>query len=223
MGLKRIIFAACLLLASASSAAAQDRSPLSIVSVRQYGDGIDRVFEFTVANALDRPVTARGRAVLIGVYDASLPETIQIREVTVPAGGMTTVVVRWENAPLIGQIRALVVLNDGQHDSLVESFTFWILPLKQGAAFLGITALTAAFALAVMRLPGHLKARVPPGMTAYIVEYDDTVMTLSNRFEVNWQEIVRLNRLKPPYGLKPGSRLLLPKHALHRPDRTPKA
>jgi len=218
MRLNRVIAAALFLLGSVSAAAAQNPSPLSVTSAQQYGEGVDRVFEFEIANSGDRTVVTRGRLVVINVYDASLPTTIPIREITVPAKGGSTAIVRWDDAPLIGQIRVLLVLNDGQHASLVESFTFWILPYFEAAVFLSVTSLTAALALAVMRLPKYLKARVPPNMTAYVVEYDDTVVTLSNRFDVTWQDIVRANRLKPPYTLRTGSRIFIPKHGLRRPE-----
>jgi hypothetical protein len=156
--------------------------------------------------------------VVINVYDASLPMTIPVRDVTVPEKGKASAIVRWDAAPLLGQVRVLLVLNDGQHASLVETYSFWIVPLVQAAVFVGIAALAAALALGVMRLPRYLKVRIPPNMSAYTVEFDDTVVTLSNRFDVTWQDIVRANRLKPPYALKPGTRILIPKHVLHRPQ-----
>jgi hypothetical protein len=222
MRLLRVIAAAALFMGLAPFVSAQNPSPLTVVEARHYGEGVDHVFEFDVANADERGVTTRGRLVVINVYDASLPVTIPIRDVTIPGKGTATATVRWDDAPLLGQIRVLLVLNDGLHPSVVESYTFWILPLLQAAVFLGVAALTAALALAVMRLPNYLKTRVPPNMTPYVVEFDDTVVTLSNRFEVTWQDIVRANRLKPPYALKPGSRVFIPKHGLRRPERAAK-
>jgi len=219
MRLKRVLAAAALTLGFAPFVFAQSPTPLSIVSVRHYGEGVDHVFAFEVANSSGQTITTRGRLVVINVYDASLPETIPISDINVPPNGTSTAMVRWDDAPLVGQMRVLLVLNDGQHASLVESYTFWILPLFEAAVFVGVTSLTAALALAVMRLPRYLKSRVPPDMAAYVVEYDDTVVTLSNRFDVTWQDIVRANRLKPPYALKPGSRIFIPRHALHRPER----
>ncbi|MEK7546491.1 MAG: LysM domain-containing protein [Patescibacteria group bacterium] len=223
MRLKRAFIAIAAFIGVASAAFAQDSSPLSLASVRHHNEGVDHVFEFDIANASDRPVTARGRLVVINVYDASLPTTVQIREITVPAGGKSTVTARWDDAPLIGQVRTLLVLNDGQHASLVESRSFWILPLAQAAMFVGVAVLAAAIALAAMRLPKYLKNRVPPNMELYIAEFDDTVVTLAGRYDVTWQDIVRANRLRPPYALKPGSRVFIPKHALRRREAPPEA
>jgi hypothetical protein len=156
--------------------------------------------------------------VVINVYDASLPSTLPVRDVTVPGNGAATASVRWDDAPFLGQVRVLLVLNDGRRASVVESYTFWIAPWAGAAAFLGIAAFSAALALGLMRLPKYLKTRVPSDMMPYVVEFDDTVVTLAARFDVTWQDIVRANRLKPPYGLKEGSRILIPKHPLRRPD-----
>ena len=218
MRLKRVLAAAALLLfGSAPFLLAQSPTPLSVVSASHYGEGVDHVFEFELANASDRSVTTRGRLVVINVYDASLPTTIAVRDVTIPAKGTAPAIIRWDSAPLIGQIRVLLVLNDGQHASLVETYTFWIVPLFQAFVFVAAVALVTALALLIMRLPGYLKRRIPANMTPYVVEFDDTVVTLSNRFDVTWQDIVRANRLKPPYALKPGMRIFIPKHGLRRP------
>lgn len=222
MRLKRIFLTTLASLAVASAALAQNPTPLKVVEVAHHRDGIDHVFEFTVSNSEPRPLTARGRLVVINVYDASLPVTVPINELIVPAGGEAVAIVRWENAPLLGQVRTLLVLNDGQHDSLVESFTFWIVPVLEAVAFLLALLLAAGLTILVMRLPRYLKARVPSDMIAVVVEFDDTVVGLSNRFDVSWQDIVRANRLKPPYELKPGDRVFIPRHALRRPEKPAK-
>lgn len=223
MRLKRVIVAAVLSLGLVSAVAAQTPSPLSVASVRHYGEGVDHVFEFEIANASDRDIMARGRLVVINVYDASLPSTIAIKDFVVPANGTSKVAVRWGDAPLLGQLRTLLVLNDGQRASLVESSVFWILPIFQAALFVGVAAAVIAVAIVALRLPKYLKARVPPNMAAYVVEFDDTVVTLANRFDVTWQDIVRANRLMPPYELMPGKRIFIPKHGLRRPETAPDA
>lgn len=203
--------------------AAQGNSPLSMSSARHHGDGVSRIFEFDIVNSSDRSVTTRGRLVVINVYDAALPITLPVRDFTIPAKGTVTAVVRWDDAPLIGQIRALLVLNDGQYASLVENRVFWILPLFPAAVFAGSAALMIGLVFAAMRLPKFMKERVPPNTVAYVVEYDDSVVSLSNRFDATWEDIVRANRLKPPYELKPGSRIFIPKHELRRAEPENKA
>jgi hypothetical protein len=195
---------------------AQKAAALQVRATREHSSGIDRVFEFDVANLADHGVTARGRVMLLSVYDASQPVTVLVPDLRLGPGGVSTVTVRWTDAPFVGQVRALLVLSDGLDPTLIQSFDFLVFPLEQGSLFVGICALFIALALAVMRLPKYLKGRVPANMLAYLVEEDDTVVTLSTRFDVTWQDIVRANRLRPPYALKAGRRILVPMHGLRR-------
>gem|GEM_PF-2725828 len=223
MRIIRVLALFAILAGLAPAVGAQEPTPISVAAVRHHGEGVDRVFEFDLANAGDAPVTTRGRLVVINVYDASLPVTIPVGDIVVPARGQATASVRWGDAPLVGQARVLLVLNDGRHASLVESRSFWIFPFVEAAAFAGIAAFVAVLTLGLMRLPKFLKTRVPSNMTPYVVEFDDTVVTLASRFDVSWQDIVRANRLKPPYELKEGRRILIPKHGLRRPGSAPDA
>ena len=213
-----IFIAALAIAAVALSASGQTSAPLEVKAARQTGSGLDRIFEFDVTNSSGHELFVRGRLVLLNVYDASLPVTVLVPDVRIPAHGMATVGVTWVNAPLVGQIRALLVLNDGQDPSLIQPFVFWVFPIEQAVLFVGIAALAIAVALGSMRLPKYLKARVPANMLAYVADEEDTVVTLSSRFDVTWQDVVRANRLKPPYTLKAGKRILIPKHGLRKPE-----
>lgn len=216
----RIAAALALVWTLALPVGAQEASPLSVKAFRSRSEGVNVVFTFEIANALDREIRARGRLVVLNVYDTDLPTVIAVPDTIVPPGGATSLEMRWNDAPLIGQVRGLLVLNDGLHPSLVHAFTVWIIPWLWIAGFAGAALLIVLLALTVARLPRmarKIKEHVPSDMIAYVVEYDDTVVTLSSRFDVSWQDIVRANRLKPPYTLKPGKRILIPKHGLKRP------
>lgn len=214
-------FAAILAFAALFAGAVRAQEAPSPFALRAYSharvEGGYR-FDFTVANAGASAARAQGRLVVLNVYDTRQPKTLPIAPFDVPGGGEASFSAVWPDPPRLGQVRALLVVNDGVRPSLVESFGFWIVPWKEGLAALAALALLAALGIGLPRLFRYLRERVPSGMTAYIVEYDDTVMTLSSRFDVNWQDIVRANRLKPPYELQPGSRIFLPKHPLKRPS-----
>lgn len=205
-------------LAATGAALAQPASPLSVKAFRHYASGVDHLFEYEIANALDRELGAGGRLVVLNVYDADPPVTLPIGRFLVPPGGTSVIRVAWPDAPLMGSVRVLLVLNDGEHPSLVEPSGFWIVPYAAIGLSAGIVLFAALLTLAAARLPRWLKERVPANMAAYRVEDDDSVMTLSTKFDVSWQEIVKANRLKPPYALRPGQRIFIPKHALRRPN-----
>lgn len=197
-------------------------SPLSVKSFRHHAEGIEQVFEFEVANALDRELTATGRLIVLNVYDTAPPVSIPVETVTVAPGGVSDVRVTWPDAPFVGQVRVLLVLSDGTNPTLVASFGFWILPYATFALFVGLLALVMVGVLVALRMPGWLRKRIPANMIAYTVEEDDSVVTLSTKFDVTWQDLVKANRLKPPYDLRLGQRIFIPKHPLRRPEAASK-
>jgi len=54
-----------------------------------------------------------------------------------------------------------------------------------------------------------------PGAVRVIVKPGDTVYTLAREYGVPVRALIDLNRLQPPYGLKPGQMLELPQNRLH--------
>lgn len=62
------------------------------------------------------------------------------------------------------------------------------------------------------------KKRAPSGMVFYTTEFDDTVVTIAERFGVTWEDIVRANKLKPPYDLQKGKDILIPKHEIRHEE-----
>ncbi|WKZ28651.1 MAG: LysM domain-containing protein [Patescibacteria group bacterium] len=235
--------------ALAMPALAQDISPLNVRAVRQAPDGVDRVLTFTIANDRPQAVMASGRVVVISVYGTSLPASLPIEDVVVPPGSTVDVRVRWHDAPIVGQLRATIILNEGSASATISSHAFWLLPnpavaggaaaaLVAGLAIVHVlmrprdVKLAKVFAKATGKDPAQpapAKKAVPKPLPklkplsrslAYRVEPGDSVMTLSSRFEVSWQEIVRVNRLKPPYTLRPGKKLQIPRHAL-KPKASP--
>lgn len=217
----RVLLPLLLAFGFAASVWAQPVNPLSVVSMRQHGEGATRVFAFELANAGDATVVTRGRLVIIDVYAASQPTSLPIRDVAVPAQGTAGLSVRWDGAPPAGQVRALLVLTGDAHPSLVEGYSFWIFPVRSAALFGGAAALAVAVALGLLRLRRR-RGRTPSAMTVHLAEAGDTVVGLAGRFDVSWQDIVRANRLKPPYSLAPGQRVLIPRHALRRPGTAAK-
>ena len=246
---KLLILAAAVSFALAPAVFAKEASPLTVREVRQTVQGVDRVFSFKIENTLNRTANVSGRVVVINVYDTSLPLTLPVENVRVPARGTSDVVVRWHDAPIVGQIRASIVLNEGGESSLVASYVFWLLPnVKVVLTLVGTLALALIVTVLAFRFarrprivktasdapvrvekpkkavvhPNPLKTHVPANMLAYRIEPDDTVMTLSARFDVTWQDLVHANRLAPPYALQPGKTLLIPRHPLKTKPPTPK-
>ncbi len=224
---KALAFAAALLLAG--PVAAQDAKDLVFDGYSHAQEGRDRVFLLRVRNTSNLPVTVRGRFLTINVYDTALPQTTVLSDMIIGAGLTHEVMVRWTDAPSYGYMRGLLILTDGDA-YLTEAFDLWILPYRAITAVGIALALIVVFVLAKMRFSGRLRSgpsfkkhpRAPGGMVAHVVEFGDTVVSLANNFGGSWQDIVKANRLHPPYTLKPGSTIFIPKHDLRRPDEPQK-
>jgi len=212
---------AILLLPSAASAAP---APFSVVQTGSRVEGVDRIFTYRVANGSDHELDLTGKVVLLDVYSASPAVTVGVPETRVAPGGTADFSVRWNDAPLFGRLRALVVLNDGDDPLLIETFSLTVFPLLLAGAFAAALLVIVAIALILLRRPKRAPhARPKPNRpTTYVTEPEDTVMALSVRFDVTWQDLVAANRLKAPYTLTPGTRLVIPRHALRHPlsDKT---
>jgi hypothetical protein len=162
--------------------------------------------------------------VALSVYDTTQPTVIPIEDTLIAAHEIKHLEIRWVSAPLVGRMRALLVLSGGNGPSFVKSFDFWLISSDTvyWAAGIVLAAVATYLLLRWRRSRRKHRERAPANMVSYRVEFDDTVMTLSNRYGVTWQDLVKANHLKPPYDLKPGQRLLIPRHALVRPPETNK-
>ena len=194
----------------------QAASPFAAQDVEHHQEGADHFFTFNIRNAESQDLRIHGRLVVINVYDTTRPVTLPIEEAALPKGGTASVTLKWSDAPVIGPVRALLVLSDGNR-TFVETYDFWLFPTRYAVYALLVLLVAVTAALIAMRSPKAMKKHVPANMVSYVVEFNDTVVTLSNDFGVTWQDIVKANRLAPPYALKPGRRILIPKHPLQKP------
>lgn len=250
-------FVFTLLLLSAPISAQSGTFSVHDFSNRQ--DGLDQVFTFSVQNDVGRDINVSGRLIVLNVYDTSPPASLPINSIGIQDTESLKTSIRWSNAPLIGQVRALLVLNVGPGMTIVDSFEFWVFPWQAFIVLSGIFLVMIGLILALLKLvrskkrkpsiagpgseksdtlkpvskkkkpekvqkkkvkPAKKRRHLPSGMTGYIVEFGDTVVTVANRFDVTWEDVVRANRLRPPYAIKVGAEILIPIHELHRPEDT---
>lgn len=84
-------------------------------------------------------------------------------------------------------------------------------------AIAGIKALGGDRAPEISNLPedqsvlGTQDTNIDPNQEyVYEVQEKDSLFSISERFQVNWEEIVELNNLSEPYLLRPGQEIKLP-------------
>jgi hypothetical protein len=122
--------------------------------------------------------------------------------------GKTTVIpVKWEKPSLFGRLTAeiSVLYGDGQTASAKKSF--WIVPW---------TLISIAVLLAIILVFGKLfwrlyYAKSKLKMMPYEITGKETLAEIADKFDISWKKLVRINDLKPPYVLKTGETLFIPK------------
>jgi len=71
--------------------------------------------------------------------------------------------------------------------------------------------------VAAAKVPGAAKAKTPPA--SIVVGKGDTVYGIARRYDIAVQALVARNRLEPPYGLRVGQRLMIPRERIHVVER----
>lgn len=93
---------------------------------------------------------------------------------------------------------------------------------RRGAVLTILIVVGAIYALAKKTAPnetqtpskqilGEQEKAVPLEYESYLVKKGDTLFNLSQRFDVSWQTLTKLNNLEEPYLLKIGQKLKIPK------------
>jgi LysM repeat protein len=81
-------------------------------------------------------------------------------------------------------------------------------PLALAIELVGL-ALIAGATLYILRLRRKLR-KLHASSKVFVVEKGDTLQSLAEEYHVSWKDIARLNKLKPPYHLKPKDRIKIP-------------
>ncbi len=102
-----------------------------------------------------------------------------------------------------------------------DAKTMFLWPTPVGGLIIaGALALIAAFA---WRMTGQAKRRrqLKNNANEYTVKKEDTIQTLAKKSKVSWQELAELNKIKAPYSLEVGQKILLPHvEVSHRRSRS---
>src|SRR5689334_11361917 len=118
--MKRRLLAIILGLSMACALTAAAAEPFVLTAWTHRADGVDHVFELDVKNVSSTETRLKGRLVVISVYDTSRPTVMVIDDQPVGAGDVKHLTLRWSDAPVLGYVRALLVLTDGAQQTTVK-------------------------------------------------------------------------------------------------------
>jgi len=119
----------------------------------------------------------------------------------------------WNN-PRFGKYSFMNVVSFEETNGNIKSLpspkiTIWIIPYREIILALGAIILTI-FIISMVKLVRKAKYS-GKGWDEYVVKAGETLGDLSIKFDVNWKTLARTNNIKPPYVIKPGDTILVPK------------
>ena len=118
----------------------------------------------------------------------------------------------WEN-PSFGKFTISSNIMYSDKRDLVKSLntkeiTVWIIPWEE--------SIIATFVMLLIGVPLTILRRkrkkkfAGEGWRRYIVKDGDNLSNLTKKYGVNWKVFVKINKIKAPYALEPGQRVLVP-------------
>jgi len=149
-------------------------------------------------------------------------EEIKLPTATILQGKKVELSDKWDNEPFFGFVTAKAVITfseyniitNGKMDPRVQTRELSIfIPLKigtlEGKITVGVLLIllllaTAAIMMLIKRRQFFKTSR------AYTVREGDTLTELASGNNINWKKLAKFNKLKAPYNLKTGQKILLP-------------
>lgn len=99
---------------------------------------------------------------------------------------------------------------DNQTQTLsTEKITVWILPWREFIAVISI--LLIIFIVIKVRQFIYKKKYGGIGWAVYTIKPGDSLKSIERRFEVNWATFVKTNKIDPPYTLRAGQKVKVPR------------
>lgn len=132
---------------------------------------------------------------------------------TAPLNQTITSQVKWEKPALFGWLTAKITLFYGDNQTATAKKSFWIVPW---------TLLFIVILLAMIFVFGKLfwrlyYAKLKLKMMPYTVGEKETLTEIAAKFNIKWEKLARINNLKPPYVLRSGETLFVPKNKEEMP------
>lgn len=171
--------------------------------------GLHKYGEFSIAlkntgNVHLDPIAIIGMRDIFGGHIAAM-ENVSLGSIF--PGKSTLLPRRWENPPAFNFVKANLLINYGDNQTIEKNISFFIIPWP--LIFL-IVVLIILYLL--IRLLWRLKlAKDKLNMESYTVKQKQTIMDIAEKYNVSWKKLARINNLKPPYSLKRGETLFIPK------------
>lgn len=149
--------------------------------------------------------------------NAQTVDIIKKSNLKLPQGESMAIPIKWEEKPFFGSFDVKATTEFAEFDIttggninpevLTKTFSFDVTPWGFILYAIGILILIISTTISW----SFHSWRIRKEAVNYTVQVNDTVDSLAKKYNFNWKLLIKINKLKPPYNLKPGSKILLPK------------
>jgi len=171
-------------------------------------------FLFSFENKGNTFIKVNGDIIIKNFYGE--PEVMTLSEMTLLQNSPADTALVWNTKPFFGSFTATAKLTFTELDMEKNTYkkigvqsktlTFTIIPWGSIIAF--VLLIVLLIALAILKKILHKKYLAK--CVNYQVTAGETLVIIANKNKVNWQKLAKLNRLKPPFDLSQGQKILLP-------------
>lgn len=178
-------------------------------------------FHLTYENQGNTVVVTEQKIEISGLFGIG-KEEISLPTATILQGNKVEVADKWDHEPFFGFYTAKAIITFSEYDVASNSkkdprmqtreLNIFI-PLKTGTLEGKITVgiLIILLLLVISAITMIFKRRqFLKNSRVYAVREGDTLTGLASSCDMSWKNLAKLNKLKAPYNLKPGQKILLP-------------
>ncbi len=189
-----------------------------------YNAGIENrkpSFNLTYKN-LGNTVILIDQKIEVSGFPYSKKQTLDLPIATLLQGSESTLSQKWVDQPFFGFYKANATINFSEYDiinnkklngqTLSKEINIYVpLKLDTTEGRLTLTLIVVILCLLIGYLFWLLREmQLRKNFQGYKVKADETVSSIAENYNIPWKRLAKINKLSPPYNLKPGQTILVP-------------
>lgn len=152
----------------------------------------------------------------ISGFPGIIPENIKVAETILLPGEKITIPFEWDKKPFFGFFTVKASTTFWEYDiannqninekTLTKTITFSVIPWNIAAVILTVLAVILIYVVSKTMIMRNLKK----SSKTHEVQEGETLVSLATKAGIDWKKLAKLNKIKPPYNIKKGDKLLVP-------------
>lgn len=172
-----------------------------ILGVHKYGQ-----FNIALKNTGNVHLNPKATIKMRDIFGGHIVTMENVALGTIFPGKSTLLPRRWENPSWFNIVRANILINYGDNQTIEKNIFFLIIPWS--LIFLLVVLIILFFFGKLLWRLWLAKAKLT--MESHIVKKNQTIMDIAKKYNVSWKKLARINNLKPPYTLKQRETIFIP-------------